>query len=234
MNEKNQNQKILAIIPARGGSKGLPRKNILPLAGKPLIAYTIEAALRSKKLNRVIVSTNNEEILGVSHKYGAEVIMRPQDLAEDATPTEPVIKHAVSVLEAEGYKADIIVTLQPTSPFRTSIQIDDALKEIFSDDVDSVISLKEVTEHPYKMKMIKNGYIVPFLKIKLKSNRRQDMPTLYKENGAIYITKYDLIMNKDKIVGGNIKPFLMSDKTSIDIDTHLDLKIAECLLGDNK
>ena len=234
MNEKNQNQKILAIIPARGGSKGLPRKNILPLAGKPLIAYTIEAALRSKKLNRVIVSTNNEEIGGVSHKYGAEVIMRPQDLAEDTTPTESVIKHAVSVLEAEGYKADIIVTLQPTSPFRTSIQIDDALNEIFSDDVDSVISLKEVTEHPYKMKMIENGYIVPFLKIKLKSNRRQDMPTLYKENGAIYITKYDLIMNKDKIVGGNIKPFLMSDKTSIDIDTHLDLKIAECLLGDNK
>lgn len=225
---------IVGIIPARGGSKSLPRKNIKLLAGKPLIAYTIEAALQSKKLNRVIVSTDDEEIADISRKYGAEVIMRPQDLAEDASPTEPAIKHVVSVLESDGYKPDIIVTLQPTSPFRTSNQIDDALDGIFFDDVDSIIGLKEVKEHPYKMKKIENNHVVPFLKIKLQSNRRQDMPQLYKENGAIYVTKYDFLMNRDKIIGGNVKPFLMSDETSIDIDTHLDFKIAECLLGDDK
>lgn len=230
MNEQN----IVGIIPARGGSKGLPRKNIKILAGKPLIVYTIEAALHSKKLNRIIVSTEDKEIADVSREYGAEVIIRPQDLAKDTTPTEPVIKHVVSFLKSEGYKADIIVTLQPTSPFRTSNQIDDAINEICFDNVDSVIGLKEVKEHPYKMKKIENGHVVPFLKIYLQSNRRQDIPPLYKENGAIYITKYDFLMNEGKIIGGNMRPFLMSNETSIDIDTHLDFKIAECLLGDNK
>lgn len=204
------------------------------LDGKPLIAYTIEAALQSKKLSRVIVSTDDKEIADVSYKYGAEVVIRPQDLAEDITPTEPVICHVVSVLESEGYKANIIVTLQPTSPLRTSIQIDEALTVIFSNNVDSVIGLKEVKEHPHKMKKIENGYVVPFLKTKSQSNRRQDMPQLYKENGAVYVTKYDLLMSRKQIIGGNVKPFIMSDETSIDIDTLLDLKIAECLIGDSK
>lgn len=223
------NLNIIAIIPARGGSKGLPRKNVLPLAGKPLIVYTIEAALESKKLVRVIVSTDDEEIADISRKYGADVIMRPKELASDNTPTEPVIRHAINALKC---KVDIIVTLQPTSPFRLSSQIDDAISEI-TPDVDSVIGLKEVKEHPYKMKKIVNNQVLPFLNVKVQSNRRQDMPVLYKENGAIYVTKYDLLMNKNQIKGGIMKPFLMSEKTSIDIDTHLDFEIAEYLIGNN-
>ena len=218
---------IVGIIPARGNSRGLPHKHVLPLSGKPLIVHTINAAINSKKINRVIVSTDSQEIADISKEYGAEVIIRPQNLAMDTTPTEPVIKHAVSTIFPEP---DIIVTLQPTSPLRTAKHIDDALNEIFFDNVDSVISLKEVKEHPYKMKKIENDHVIPFLKQKLQSNRRQDLPTVYKENGAIYITKYNFFIKTGKIMGGNMKPFIMSEETSIDIDTYLDFKIAECLL----
>ena len=225
---------IIAIIPARGGSKGLPHKHVLPLANKPLIAYTIEAALQSKKINRVIVTTDDKQIADISRNYGSEVIIRSHDLSNDSTPTEPVIKHVVNLLDTSNYKPDIIVTLQPTSPLRTPQQIDDALSIILSNNVDSVIGLKEVKEHPYKMKKIENNYVIPFLQIKLRNNRRQDMPVLYKENGAIYITKYDLLMNENKLIGEYVKPFIMSDETSIDIDTLLDFKVVECLMESKK
>ena len=226
----NKGIKIICVIPARGGSKGLPRKNIMLLAGVPLIAYTIKSAHDSKLIDRVIVSTEDAEIAAISKEYGAEVIIRPEILAEDTTPTEPVIIHAVSVLESEGYRPNFIVTLQPTSPFKTSDQIDTAIKTILSGDFDSLIGLKEVKEHPYKMKKIEGGYVIPFIDKNVESNRRQDMPVIYKENGAIYISKYDILMKKGRIMGEKIKPFIMSEDTSLDIDTHLDFKIAECMM----
>lgn len=222
--------RIICIIPARGGSKGLPGKNIKLLAGKPLIYYTIKPALDSKFVDRVIVSTEDEEIASVSRRYGAEVVRRPPDLAEDATPTEPVIVQAVLELEKEGYIPDVIVTLQATSPLRTSQQLDEAINIFLSEDADSLISLKEVKEHPFKMKKIENNYVVPFMDTGCKSNRRQDMPVIYKENGAIYISDYDTLVGQGRIKGDRIKPFIMSEETSVDIDTMLDFEIAECLI----
>lgn len=228
--EETHNTKIICIIPARGGSKGVLKKNIKLIKGEPLISYTIKSAIQSKMLDKIIVSTEDEEIASISKHYGAEIINRPEKLSEDATPTEPVIIHAVSVLESEGYKPDIVVTLQPTSPLRNANQIDEAICKIFSEDGDSVISLKEVREHPYKMKRIERGRVVPFLSLNLKSNRRQDMPVLYKENGAIYVTKYKLLTEKQRIIGKEAIPYIMCEKTSLDIDTELDFQIAECLL----
>jgi CMP-N-acetylneuraminic acid synthetase len=227
---ETRNKNIICIIPARGGSKGVPKKNIRSIKGEPLISYTIRSAIKSKLLDKVIVSTEDDEIAAISKQYGAEIINRPIKLSEDETPTEPVIIHAVSVLECEGYKPDIIVTLQPTSPLRTANQIDEAVGKIMSEDVDSVISLKEVREHPYKMKRIEGDRVVPFLSLNLKSNRRQDMPILYKENGAIYVTKYELLMEKQRIIGDEAIPYIMCEKTSLDIDTELDFQLAECLL----
>lgn len=216
--------KILGIIPARGGSKGIPRKNIKLLNGKPLIAYTIEAALASN-LYRVIVSTDCEEIANISKEYGAEVMMRPSHLAEDKTPTLPVLQNVISKLDK---KFDAVMTLQPTSPLRTIEDINKSI-EIFSSDkeADSLVSVVEVPHNytPEKLMSFDGKYLAG----NSESKRRQEVSKMYARNGAaIYITKTEKL--SEYIFGGKILPYFMSKINSFDIDDIDDWKIVERLI----
>lgn len=226
--------KIVAIIPARGGSKSIPYKNIKKLAGKPLIAYTIEEAIKSKTLDRVIVSTDDDRIAKVSRKYGAEVpFKRPAKLAKDTSHTPPVIKHAIKYLEnKEKYKVDLVVTLQPTSPFRKAKDIDDAIEKIIKTNADSVVSICEADYPPYWMKKIKGDKVYSFVKSKIDYHllERQQLPKTYKLNGAVYVTKRDLIMKKNKIIDGDVRAIIMDPIRSIDVDSITDFLLAEVIM----
>ncbi len=216
--------KILGIIPARGGSKGIPKKNIKLLNGKPLIAYTIEAALASN-IDRVVVSTDCKEIASISREYSAEVMMRPSHLAEDKTPTLPVLQDVVSRLEE---KFDAVMTLQPTSPLRTSKHINEAI-ELFKSDkkANSLVSVVEVPHNymPEKLMSFDGKYLTGNREVK----RRQEISTMYARNGAaIYITKTEKL--GEYIFGGKILPYFMSKIKSFDIDDIEDWKIVERLI----
>ena len=214
----------VAIIPARGGSKGIPRKNIKELCGKPLIAYIIETALRVRELDRVIVSTEDKEIAEVAKKCGAEVpFMRPEELARDETPTLPVLQHAVKYLEEkENYKPDIIVLLYATSPLLKHERVSEAIKLLKARGFDSVLSVVEDRGHYW----IKRGEDYERLYPKVLKNRQFTEPLL-KENGAIYLCKRDLLMKENTMVGGKIGFLKMQKEESIDIDEPLDFEIAE-------
>jgi CMP-N,N'-diacetyllegionaminic acid synthase len=216
--------KTLGIIPARGGSKGIPKKNIKLLNGKPLIAYTLEAAL-SSTIDRVVVSTDCQEIAQVAKQFGVEVIIRPSELAKDSTPTLPVLQHIVNNIN-ETF--DAVVTLQPTSPLRVAKHINEAIELFKNDDMaDSLVSVIEVPHNymPEKLMDIKGKYLVGNSEAK----RRQEINRAYARNGAaIYITKASRL---DKyIFGGNILPYFMSKINSIDVDYIEDWEIVECLL----
>lgn len=218
---------ILGIIPARGGSKGIPKKNIRLVAGKPLIAYTINEAMNSKHLTDVIVSTDSKEIAQVSKRYKATVFIRPKELARDDTPTLPVIKHIIKNYEKN---IDIVVILQPTSPLRTAKQIDDAIELLLKNHADSVISIKASVNPSWLMK-IKNGKLSFFMKEDFKNIRKQDQEKFYQPNGAIYVHTRDTVMNAKRYAfGKKTLPYIMSEKDSIDIDNKDDLKTAELFL----
>ena len=218
---------IVAIIPARGGSKGIPKKNIKELCGKPLIAYIIETALKVKELDRVIVSTEDKEIAEIAKKYGAEVpFIRPEELAEDETPTLPVLQHAVKYLEKkEKYRPDLVVLLYATSPLMRAERVSEAIEMLKEGEFDSVLSVVEDGGH-YWIK--KNGGYEKFYP-KVVKNRQFTKP-LFKENGAIYICKGDLLMEKNEIVGGKIGFLVMKREESIDIDEPIDFEFAEFLM----
>ena len=226
-------QKILAVITARGGSKGIPQKNIKMLLGKPLIAYTIKVALQSKTLNRTIVSTNDETIAHISKQYGAEVpFLRPQHLATDTATSLSVLQHAVRYLEEkEDYLADIIVCLQPTSPLRSAEDIDQAVNLCLSTGSDSVVSLCQAEHHPYWMKKVVAGRIYPLMEVDdEKYQRRQDLPPVYQLNGAIRVIKRNILLEEERMAGDNTLAYIMPQERSIDIDTPIDFKIAELIL----
>jgi len=226
---------ILAVIPARGGSRGVPRKNVRLVCGKPLIAYTIEAALDSKLINRVVVSTEDEEIAEISKKYGAKVISRPQELAQDDTPSLPVFQHAISHLEEmEDYHPEIIVILQPTSPLRIAEDIDRAIERFLEVEPDSIASVCEV-EHPthWMYTLVKNK-LKPLIKDEEKVIRRQDAPKVYRLNGAVFVTRREIIMKEDRVLGRDTGAYIMPPERSVDIDTELDFKLAELLMRERK
>jgi N-acylneuraminate cytidylyltransferase/CMP-N,N'-diacetyllegionaminic acid synthase len=225
---------IVAIIPARGSSKRIPYKNIKKLAGKPLIAYTIREALRSKTLDRIIVSTENDKIAKISKKYGAEVpFKRPAYLARDTTHSPPIIKHAIEYLEKkEKYNVDIVVILQPTSPFRKAEHIDLAVKKMIETNADSVASICEASYPPYWMKKLKKDKISPFVKSKIDYHllEGQQLPKVYQLNGAIYVVKRDFLMKKNKIIDGDARAIIMDSIHSLDVDTLLDFLLAEVVI----
>ena len=225
MQKKN---KILAIIPARGGSKGIPRKNIRLLAGKPLIAYSIETAKKSKYIDKVVVSTEDKEIAEISKFFGAEVIERPNELGEDSVPLDPVIFHAVnSVEKKENIKYDFVLTLQPTSPLLSTETIDKAIEIMLSGDYDTLISVKDET-HLYWSK--KEEIIIPLYK---ERKNRQYLDPIYRETGAILISKREVISEDDRI-GDKVFLFEIPEEESVDIDTYQDWWIAENLLKRQK
>jgi len=227
---------VVGIVTARGGSKSIPRKNIRLLAGKPLTAWTIEAALQSRSLSRVIVSTEDEEIAEISKKWGAEVpFLRPVELAQDETLHLPVVQHAVSWLESrEGHAPEVIVTLQPTSPLRRAEHIDQAFTLLQETGADSVVSVCLAEHSPYWMMRLEGDRVYPFLNGVSDEARRQDLPPLYRPNGAIYVTRYNVLMKKNRILGQDTRAIVMGAESSIDIDTWLDFKLAEVILKERE
>ncbi len=228
--------KILGIILARKGSKALPRKNIKPLAGKPLIAYTIEAALNSRYLDRVIVSTEDETIAGVSRRWGAEVpFLRPSRLAQDDTPALRVLQHALRWLQSnENYVPEAVVTLQPTSPLRHSRHIDRAVRLFRRTGADSIVGVCRAEHSPYWMMRLERGRVFPFTRSRFQNARRQDLPAVYRPNGAVYLTRYRVVMEKEKILGPDTRALVMDAESSLDINTPLDFKVAGLLLKERE
>jgi len=231
----NPNKKILAIIPARGGSKSIPRKNIAFIAGKPLLTWTIEAALESKLINRVIVSSDDEKILKVASKFGAETIKRPKNIAGDNSPFNLLIFHALEYLKKKDkYVPDVIAYLQPTSPLRNGEDIDQALS-LLKGGAKGVIGVYEVDNKFLKSFMInKKGFmngvsndVFPFM-------NRQNLPKIFMPNGAIYIIETKIFLKTGKLFSDRTIPFVMSSEKSLDIDSMEDLKKAEKILKNKK
>ena len=227
------------MIPARGGSKSIPRKNVVPLAGRPLLAYTCDAALGSQRLTRVVLSTDDEEIAAMGRACGVEVpFRRPAELATDEASALAVIQHALKWLrEHDDYQPDILVYLQPTSPLRRSRHVDEAVELLLADSqADSVVSVVEVPHlfSPYSIQHLVDGYLVDFWQEPADFDRftRQAHPLLYARNGAaVYATRTQVLLEKNSIFGDRCLPYLMKPEESVDIDTPFDLFVAECLLN---
>jgi len=224
---------ILALVPARRGSKGIPDKNIKMLDGKPLIAYTIGAAKKSKYIDAVIVSTDSKKIAEISQKYGAEVpFIRPKELATDSAKSINVILHAMNWIENHtNKKYNYLILLQPTSPFRSSMDIDKAIEEIINKEKDALVSVCEVSENPYWMKVIdEEGNLKDFIEGEENYSRRQDLPKVYILNGAIYIAKWEVLKEDKSFYRRECRPFIMSKEKSLDIDNPLDFEFAVFLM----
>jgi len=221
---------FLAIIPARGGSKRLPKKNILDLNGKPLIAHTIEASLKSRYIDKVVVSSDSEEILNISKKFGADIIKRPNELADDTSTTFDAIEHTINNLK----KYDYIILLQPTSPLRNNIHIDEACELLENKRADAIVSVCEMEHSPlWSNTLDKNLSMDNFLKDEIINKRSQDLEKYYRLNGAIYIIDTDkLLENKSFILKENIYAYKMDRDSSIDIDEEIDFKMAEVLINE--
>lgn len=233
----NKKYKILGIITARGGSKGIPRKNIKNFCGKPLIAYTIQEAQKSKYISNLIVSTEDLEIKKISQKYGADVpFLRPKNLAGDKIKSLPVVRHAVLFMEKQlGIVFDYIVILQPTSPLRKTIDIDKTIERIIKENTDSAVTLVEIEEnHPMQIKKITKNRVLPYCMPEKEGTRRQDLPVAYKRNGSVYVIKRDAIIKKNKLFGNSITGVVIPRERSVDINNDFDWMKAEYFFKHNK
>jgi N-acylneuraminate cytidylyltransferase/CMP-N,N'-diacetyllegionaminic acid synthase len=226
---------ILGLIPARSGSKGIPGKNIRLLKGKPLICYTIEVALTSKYLNRTIISTDSDEIAAIAREANAEVpFIRPAHLADDNIPMYDVMVHAVHEMKKIDWMPDILVLLQPTSPFRTVTHLDEAIEKFQKSSSTCLVSVKKVKENPYWMKSLKNGYLHSFLEDEPFIHSRQSLPVIYYPNGAIFIWKTDYLLSSTQQLPKDTTPFEMDVLSSLDLDEEIDWLFAEFLLSKDK
>lgn len=229
-------KKIVGIIPARGGSKGIPRKNLYNFSGKPLIAYTIEAGLNSKYIDKVVLSTEDDEIAEVARKYGAKVIKRPVELAQDKTKTAPVLVQVVEELKKQGYNPDIIVTLQPTSPLRGANVIDQAIEKLENSDCDSVftgnkvfkyqprweLQCTETDQHNIGLKALYDYHLRP---------RRQEVTEYcYEENGAVYVITKEAFEKYQDMLGDKVEIIEMNPIDSAELDTNFDLILIDQLI----
>ncbi|MCM0626391.1 acylneuraminate cytidylyltransferase family protein [Lysinibacillus sp. OL1_EC] len=222
--------KILAIIPARGGSKGLPRKNVKKLAGKPLIVWTIEAAKQSKYISQVILSSEDLEIIEVAKQYGCDVpFIRPKELAQDHSLGMDVIMHAIE----QCGDFDYIVLLQPTSPLRTTEDIDGCIQKLIENRADFCVSVTEAAKSPYWMYTMKDDRMYPLMQQEQMKTRRQDLPVVYALNGAVYVAKTDALLIEKSFLNERTIGYIMPQEKSFDIDTITDFKICEYLLADN-
>lgn len=237
MNIKHQMKpSVLAVIPARGGSKGIPRKNLIDFNGMPLIASSIHHAKDCCMIDRILVSTDDLDIQKIALSYGAEApFLRPKELSEDQVLDFPVFKHALDfLLDNEGYKPDIVVHLRPTAPYRVKGWIDNAIHMLIDDDqADSVRSVSEPDKHPYRIFSIgSDGYLDPIMKHldpKPYLLRRQDLPPMYYYNCVIDVTRSKTIYEMQSMTGNNILPLVLDPNEVIDIDTPRDLQIAKYL-----
>ncbi len=219
-------KRILAVIPARGGSKGILHKNIIELCGKPLISYTIEAGKNSKYIDYVMVSTDDDKIAEVSRLYGADIpFMRPVELASDTSKTVDVIIHAIEQLKKKKEIFDVLVLLQPTEPLRTTVDIDCAIEKYFECKCKPLVSVSEVDDNPILIRTVENNNLKPLLTVS-STCRRQDMPKFFRVNGCIYINAVSEI-DEGTSFNDNPVPFVMKKSHSVDIDELSDLALAE-------
>jgi CMP-N-acetylneuraminic acid synthetase len=227
--------RVLGIIPARGGSKGLPRKNLIPVAGKPLLAYTIAAAHGSRRLTRTILSSEDPEIRAVGRDLGVEVpFVRPAALATDEASSVSVVTHALQWIEEdERTTYDLVCLLQPTTPLRTSLDIDTAIDLLERSDADAIVSLTQVEEpHPVKMMVIDADHVIrPLFPDRWRETvRRQELPPTYYLNGAVYCARRDVVLQQS-LWGNKTLAYVMPAERSVNIDSSLDVRLAECLIG---
>ncbi len=223
-----KNKTFLAVVPARSGSKRLPKKNLLNLCGKPLISWSIDSAIKSKYLDKIVISSDDNMILDIANKKGVQSIKRPDQLANDSTTSYDVVKHTLDNLESY----DFVVLLQPTSPLRDEKHIDDAIEFLEDKKANAVISVCEMDHSPVWSNTLDSSLSMRgFIKNEFLNKRSQDLDKSYRLNGAIYICKIDYLMKeqgfflKDKIYA-----FIMDRKSSVDIDQDIDLKIAAALI----
>jgi len=232
-----KNRKIWAIIPARGGSKGIPKKNIIEVAGKPLIAYTIEQGLASKYIDGVFVSTDDPDIKKVAEEYGAAIINRPIALAGDESPTLEALRHGVAFLDKErGINADNIILLQATTPLRRVEDIDSAISLYFDENADAVVSgvVAPHSYNPFWAKKIADGRLHMMFDSEKTASRRQDLPDIFWHNGQIYIAGKELLLSHGDWYRGKCLPYVCPEKTFVNIDTLHDLNLAENLIQEQR
>jgi N-acylneuraminate cytidylyltransferase len=223
--------KVLAIIPARGGSKGLPKKNIKVLGDKPLIGWSINSAKQSQLIDKVIVSSDSDEILKIAAKYGAETpFKRPKELSSDTASTLDVLTHAINYYKQQNQEFDYLVLLQPTSPFRKNGDIDKMIKLAQTSNADMVVSVKETSANPYYVLFEEDeqGYLQKSKAANF--TRRQDCPTVYEYNGSVYVIKIESLLKQNSLAFKKTIKYQMDDYHSVDIDTQFDFDFAEFLL----
>jgi CMP-N-acetylneuraminic acid synthetase len=227
--------KVLGIIPARGGSKGIPRKNLAPLNGRPLLAYTAESALAARRLCRVVLSTEDLEIADVGKRYGLEVpFLRSHDLARDETPTLPVAQDVVKRLEEQGDFYDAVCLLQPTNPFRRAEHIDGCVELLVTTQADAVVSMLPVpSEYNPHWAYVRDeqGLIRLFTGAATPISRRQDLPKIYHREGSVYVTRRNVLMLENSLYGSRTVGYLMESNNCVNIDGWEDLSRAENLVG---
>lgn len=225
---------VVALIPARAGSKGIPGKNLIACGGRPLIAHSIIAAREANRVDRVIVSTDDEGIASVARQWGAEVpFLRPAELANDAAPMLGVLLHALSWLEAAGETVEALALLQPTSPLRRANHVDAAVELFFRQRASSVVSVVEVPHsfNPVSVMRLDDGLLHPYLAAGATISRRQDKPVVYARNGPAVLVSAPDTLRQGSLYGDRCVPLMMSTRESIDIDCMDDLEMAEWLLG---
>lgn len=226
---------ILALVPARGGSKSIPRKNLLPLGGKPLIAHSIGHALASRHVTRTIVSTDNEEIARVAREYGAEVpFLRPAELATDTSPDIEAFQHALRTLsDREGYRCDLVVHLRPTGPVRRVERIDEAIDALLAHpDADSLRSVSAAAQTPFKMWRIVDGLLQPVLGADGRESAslpRQVLPQVFWQNGYVDVIRPRVILEQGSMCGTNVLPFII-EELSFELDYPEDIAAAEAAI----
>jgi N-acylneuraminate cytidylyltransferase/CMP-N,N'-diacetyllegionaminic acid synthase len=227
-----KNKHITALIPARGGSKGLKRKNIRDFLGKPLIAWTIEQALSCKYIDKVVVSTEDDEIARIAIEYGATVpFLRPLDIATDSAKAIDVILHAIKWFKSNNnWNCDMLALLQPTSPLRTSQHLEESIELLFNKNAQAIVSVCETDHHPFWSNILpENGFMKDFLRPDIVDKNRQDLPKYYRLNGSIYLAYCDYIINNLGFFGENTYSYIMKVNESVDIDNEIDFKVAEIL-----
>jgi CMP-N-acetylneuraminic acid synthetase len=223
---------FVAIITARGGSKGLPRKNVIPLSGKPLIAYSILAAKQCPYIQRCFVSTEDEEIKRVSLEWGAEVIDRPAELATDHALSKDVVRHVLKTLSVKEKLPNYFVLMQPTSPLRTAQHLSEAIQLFMnSAQAHSLVSVAEMDKHPYKTFEIIDGRLKSLFSEEFLDQPRQKLPKMYVHNGAIYMTGTSDFLQNDSFFTVPVVPYVMSSRDSVDIDSKLDLILVQQILN---
>ena len=230
--------KILGVIPARGGSKGVPNKNIKILDGKPLIAYTIESSLRSEELDRIIVSTEDEEISKIAIQYGADVpFLRPKELSQDNTPTIDVLIDLVKKLIKKGEHYDTVCILQPTVPFRSTEDVSKAIKVFKGSSTDSLVSVKEVPDkYNPSWCFLENdsGYLQTATGEPTLITRRQNLSKAFYRDGSIYLVRTEILLEKESLYGENIGYTILDNKYYVNIDTFSDWDRAERMIKEWK